>query len=113
MNLLEKKTESVLLARMTSILDIAEEVAERIFSDVIENHDKKQEKVTAVIGDLIKLIQLLEKQYAFLRTVEKQQGSAEELPQADEGVIRNYLNNKHEKLTRAEKALQKGKGKHG
>lgn len=112
MNQQEKNTASLLLVRMAAILDVAEEVAEEIFTDVIENKDKKSAKTSAVITDLIKLIQLLEKQYNLLRTVEKEQQDTEDLPKPNEELIRNYLNKKHEKMSRAEKALQKGKHKH-
>lgn len=112
MNQKEKKAAGILLTRMAGILDVAEEVAEKILTEVIEGEDKKDLKIGVLLGDLIKLIQLLEKQYVFLRTVEKEQESAQELPKPDEQLIRNYLNKKHEGESRAAKALRKGKQKH-
>jgi len=112
MNQEEKKAASLLLARMAGILDVAEEVTERILAEVLESQNRSEAKTANVLGDLIKLLQLLEKQYSFLRAVEKEQAAAQELPQPDEEAIRNYLNEKHEKMTRAEKTLLKGKQKH-
>lgn len=108
----EKKLTSHLLARMVAILDVAEEVAERIFTEVVDMQGKEELKTATLIGDLIKLIQLLEKQYAFLRAVEKEQLAQAELPKPDEDVIRNYLNDKHQKRSRSEKVLEKGKQKY-
>ena len=112
MNENEKKAASILLARMAGILDVAEEVAEKILTEVIDVKERENAKTSVLLGDLIKLIQLLEKQYSFLRAVEKEQEMAEELPSPDEQIIRNYLNKKHAQESRAAKALRKGKRKH-
>ena len=107
MNLQEKKAAGILLARMAGILDVAEEVAEKILTEVLQTEDRADLKTSTILGDLIKLIQLLEKQYQFLRTVEQEQEAAQELPQPDEQVLRKYLNEKH--ATRAAKKLAKEK----
>lgn len=112
MNENEKKAASILLARMAGILDVAEEVAEKILNEVIDERERQGAKTSVLLGDLIKLIQLLEKQYSFLRTVEKEQSAEQELPQPEESIIRNYLNKKHAQESRAAKALRKGKQKH-
>jgi len=112
MNQDEKKAAGILLARMANILDVAEEVAEKILTEVTEATDINEIKTSTLLGDLIKLIQLLEKQYAFLRAVEKEQEANKELPKPNEKIIRNYLNKKHGNETRAEKKLRKGKQKH-
>ncbi|MDG1287017.1 MAG: hypothetical protein P8P30_05560 [Rickettsiales bacterium] len=112
MNQEEKKAAGTLLARMANILDVAEEVAEKILTEVTGATDISQIKTSTLLGDLIKLIQLLEKQYTFLRTIEKEQEATKEIPQPNEQIIRNYLNKKHGRETRAEKKLRKGKQKH-
>ena len=110
MNESEKHAAGLLLARMANILDIAEEVAEKIMTEVVQAQDRTELKTSKIISDLIKLIQLLEKQYNFLRTVEKEQELAQELPKPNEQIIRNYLNKKHH--SKAAKKLAKGKQKH-
>ncbi len=101
-----------LLARIVGILNLVEKSVTKIYDDVIDRNDEIEIKTSVVIADLTKLMQLLEKQYSLLRTVEKEQQEAIELPKPNEALIRSYLNKKHEKLTRAEKSLQKGKHKH-
>jgi hypothetical protein len=109
MNSYEKKSAMQLLLRIAALLDVTEEVADTLLQEVRAMNQEKPSKAGAILGDLIKLIQLLEKHYNLLRVVEKEQITEEELPKPDEQMIRNYLNDKYQNRSKAEKTLLKHK----
>ncbi len=108
----EKRVVSTLLAQMGSILEIAEEAAENLLAETLNRTEHEGSKNSTQIAELIKLIQLLEKQYIFLKRIEKEQELTQEIPVPNEAMMRQYLNQKHHKKSRAEKALSKHKHQH-
>lgn len=94
MNQEQKKQLGALLLRMGKVLEMVEEMAEEMLDRLTRPSAEENPKYGSILGDLIKLIQLFERQYSFLHTIEKQEQELQELPQPDEEVIRSYLNKK-------------------